>query len=87
MLAGEGIAESETAEYLGVIIENRGITDKKTILRIGKAIARQRLMKSLGVFHGGYSTERCLKLYKTFISLLWEYAIHLSPMSVKSGIN
>ncbi len=38
MLASEGIAESETAEYLGVIIEKGGITDEKTILRIGKAI-------------------------------------------------
>ncbi len=62
MLASEGIAESETAEYLGVNIENGGITDEKTNLRIGKAISRQRLMKSLGMFHGGYSTERCLKL-------------------------
>ncbi len=83
MLAGDGIAESETAEYLGVIIEDGGITDKKTILRIGKAISRQRLMKSLGMYHGGYNTERCLKLHKAFIRPLREYAIHLSPMSVK----
>ncbi len=48
MLTAERIAESETAEYLGVIIEDGGITDKKTILRIGKAMSRQRLMKFLG---------------------------------------
>ncbi len=33
MLAGEDVAESETAEYLGVIINNAGIIDEKTILR------------------------------------------------------
>ncbi len=72
-----------TAEYRRVITDNGGITDEKIILRIGKAISMQRLMQSLGTFHGGYSTERCLKLYKTFIRPLWEYAMHLSPISVK----
>ncbi len=61
MLAGEGIAESETAEYLGVIIENGGITNEKTILRIGKDISKQRLMKSSGMFHRGYTVKPHLK--------------------------
>ncbi len=87
LLAGACIAESKTAEYLGVIIENRGITDENTVLRIGNAISRQRFNEVLGNVLWTIQYWAILKLCKTFIRPVWEYAIHLSPMSVKSGVN
>ncbi len=83
LLAGEVILEAETAEYLGIVIDNRGITEENTVDRIGKAVTRLHMMKSLRMFRGEFKTERCLKLYKTVRRPLWEYVMHLTPISVR----
>ncbi len=74
---------SKKAEYLGVSIDKDGVTTTKAIDRLRSARSRIGLLSTLGMFKGGFKTERNVTIFRAFIQPVFEYCVHLVPRTPK----
>ncbi len=57
-LSGSRMKHNKEAEYLGVSIDKDGVTTTKTMDRLRSARSRIVMLSTLGMFKGGFKTER-----------------------------
>lgn len=80
-LAGQPVMLSTEAEYLGVSIDSKGVSASTSIKRVSAARARLQDMVRIGMNARGLSLPVNRRLYLTFIRPVYEYALHLTPLS------
>ncbi len=77
---------SKEAEHLGVPFDKDGVTTTKTIDRLKSARSRIGMLSTLGMFKGGFKTERNMTIFREFILHAFEYCGHLVPKNDKNLI-
>ncbi len=73
VLSGSRMKHSKEAEYLGVSIDKGGVTTTKTIDRLRSRDPELGLLSTLGMFKGGFKTERNVTIFRAFIRPVFEY--------------
>ena len=81
-LSGEPLRNVESSVYLGVSLTTSGITEEKHILRVKAAQRRLMQLSPIGIHIRGFNTNLCVMLYRVFVRSIYEYGLHLVPLSL-----
>ncbi len=78
-LAGDTLAVQSKTTYLGVTIDSGGVAEDMTVERLSRAKKRIQMISTLGMFRGGISTEKSIKIFKTLSGPCGNIRVHLTP--------
>ena len=81
-LSGESLRNMESSVYLGVSLTTSGITEEKHIMRVKAAQRRLMQLSPIGIHIRGFNTNLCVRLYCVFVRSIYEYGLHLVPLSL-----
>ena len=81
-LSGEPLRNVESSVYLGVSLTTSGITEEKHIMRVKAAQRRLMQLSPIGIHIRGFKTNLCVMLYRVFVRSIFEYGLHLVPLSL-----
>ena len=60
----------------------QGITEEKHIMRVKAAQRRFMQLSPMGIHIRGFNTNLCVMLYRVFFRSIYEYGLHLVPLSL-----
>ena len=81
-LSGEPLRNVELSLYLGVSLTTSGTTEEKHIMRVKAAQRRLMQLSPMGIHIRGFNTNLCLMLYRVFVRSIYDYGLHLVPLSL-----
>ena len=81
-LSGEPLRNVESSVYLGVSLTTSGITEEKHIMRVKAAQRRWMQLSPIGIHIRGFNTNLFVMLYRVFVRSIYEYGLHLVPLSL-----
>ena len=81
-LSGEPLRNVESSVYLGVSLNTSGITEEKHIMRVNAAQRRLMQLSPMGIHIRGFNTNLCVMLYRVFVISIYEYGLHLVPLTL-----
>ena len=81
-LSGKPLRNVESSVYLGVSLTTSGITEEKHILRVKADQHRLMQFSPIGIHIRGFNTNLCVMLYRVFVRSIYEYGLHLVPISL-----
>ena len=82
LLSGEQLRNVESSVYLGVSLTTSGVTDGKHIMRVKSAQRRLMQLSPIGIHIRGFNTNLCVMLYRVFVRSIYEYGLHLVPLTL-----
>ena len=80
-LSGERIKISESALYLGVTLRGTSIATDRNQERIQTAFQRIGILKSVGINRKFVPSSTLIKISRTYVYPIADYALHLMPLS------
>ena len=81
-LSGKILRNVESSVYLGVSLTTSRIIEEKHILRVKAAQRRLMQLSLIGIHIRGFNTNLCVMLYRVFVRSIYEYGLHLIPLSL-----
>ena len=81
-LSGESLQNVESSVYLCVSLTTSGITEEKHFMRVKAAQRRSMQLSLIGMHIRGFNTNLCVMLYRVFVRSIYEYGLHLVPLSL-----
>ena len=81
-LSGKPLRNVKSSVYLGVSLTTSGITEEKHILRVKSAQRRLTQLSTIEIRIRGFNTNLCVILYRVFVRSIYEYGLHLVPLSL-----
>ena len=81
-LSGKPLRNVESSVYLGVSLTTSGITEEKHIMRVKAAQRRLMQISPMGIHIRGFNTNLCVMLYRVFVRSIYEYGLHLVPLTL-----
>ena len=81
-LSGEQFRNVESSVYLGVSLTASGVTEGKHIMRVKSAQRRLMQLSPTGIHIRGFDTNLCVMLYRVFVRSIYEYCLHLLPLTL-----
>ena len=81
-LSGEQLRNVESSVYLGVSLTASGVTEGKHIMRVKSAQRRLMQLSPIGIHIRGFDTNLCVMLYRVFVRSIYEYCLHLVPLTL-----
>ena len=80
-LANKHLRQVPEVEYLGVTLDRKGLSAKKSVERIKKAKQRLGMLDIIGFNRRGFYPAVSIRVYETFVRPMTEYALPLTPLS------
>ncbi|KAI0557037.1 hypothetical protein FGB62_351g00 [Gracilaria domingensis] len=80
-LAGDVLSVVSSAVYLRVSLNTTGVAPDKHVERVLSAQRRLGSLAAAGLHRNGFDTRSCVRLYRVFLRSIYEYAIHLVPLT------
>ena len=68
--------------YIGISLTTSGITEDKHIMRVKAAQRRLMQLSSIGIHIREFNMNLCVMLYRVFVRSIYEYGLHLGPLSL-----
>ena len=82
ILSGGPLRNVESSVYPGVSLTASGMTEEKHIMRVKAAQRRLMQLSPIGIHIRGFNTNLCVMLYRVFVRSIYEYGLHLVPLSL-----
>ena len=80
--SGEPLRNVESSVYLGVSLTTSGVTEEKHIMRVKAAQRRLLQISPMRVHIRGFNTNLCVMPYRVFVRSIYEYSLHLVPLTL-----
>ena len=81
-LSGEQLRNVESSVYLGLSLTASGVTEGKHIMRVKSAQRRLMQLRPIEIHIRGFDTNLCVMLYRVFVRSIYEYCLHLLPLTL-----
>ena len=81
-LSRKPLRNMESFVYLGVSLTTSGVTEGKHITRVKAAQRRLMQLSPMGIHIRGFNTNLCVMPYRVFVRSIYEYGLHLVPLTL-----
>ena len=76
------ISNVESSVYLDVSLTASGVTEGKHIMRVKSVQRRLMQLSPIGIHIRGFDTNLSVMLYRVFVRSIYEYCLHLVPLTL-----
>ena len=82
IVSGEPLRNVESSVYLGLSLTTSGVNEEKHTMRLKATQRRLMQISPMGIHIRGFNKNLCVMLYRGFVRSIYEYGLHLVPLTL-----